>query len=535
MKDRDELLLSEYFFYRGVLGKLVKDERRMFDVLSEIFLIDRAEREALYAATNNELIADVKTYADYLRLCRIQKYSLLMGYDGEIPPDAEEITAVKGEALRKAHDLKLDGAGLTGSAVYRTVADSAACGVVPAMRVYGYILCEGIYAERDVDLGMSYINKAARWNSVEGILAALYFRPESRAQNIDRLHTVTDGTVYRALTELAQNKYGVKANGVIRESVLLNKAFALGKLKPELYAAPYARIIFSDVLTFRDKERTMFSGSEKTASDIADLPLKLSSDGVALDLSALSGMPIVRVKAEVRVRQGLANSDLLTRSAYRPLCVCADSEYVRAMYAKHIAAVFGKAHVEYIDISALDGYDLQPTGKNIFVRSCDEDAFNVYIMTFTGNIDGAVMQEAVGFLQSRRRKKFCLLDPGVIIDLSVVLPVCFCDKANAKELKKWCDVITIDPISAAEKPAVFNDMALNKQRLYGVRSVEIDDGGAARLAELSVDGAESVIDAVVRFNRGKAQTVITRALIDECAATGNEKNRYGFGGDGDEI
>nr|MDE5592623.1 hypothetical protein [Clostridiales bacterium] len=324
-------------------------------------------------------------------------------------------------------------------------------------------------------------------------------------------------------------------NGEVKESKLLSKAFALGKLTPDVYSAQYARIILSDMLAPRDKERTIFSPNDQAISEVAELPLKLHSVAFALDRTAFDDMPLVRQKEQDRIALCLSNSDLLERSAFRPLCVCADSEYLRALYARHIRAAFKSAHVEYVDVAGLGEHDLQPTGKNVFVRSCDEDCFNVYFISFVGNIADGVMQEAIEFLQSRRRKKFCLLSPGVVINLGKVLPICFCDKQNAKELKKYCDVVTVGAVSAAEKTAAYGDMVASKQRLYGATNVTLSEAAVSRLNELSVDGAESVIDSVIKYNRGKAETVITPALIDECAATRAEKHRYGFGGDGDEI
>ncbi|MDE5562808.1 MAG: hypothetical protein K2J01_04605 [Clostridiales bacterium] len=534
LTNQNELFLSEYFFHRCVLGKLVKDPRRVFDVLAAIFLIDGNQVDGLYALSEDKLVADVANYADYLQFCRIKKYVALTADDGEVPADIEDVIAVKGEALARAYDLKLDGTRLTESAVFRAVTEGAAHGTVAAMRVLGFILCEGIYTERDTVSGVKYLEKAAQWNSVEGMLAALYYNAERQA-NINRLRTVADGTVYRAFPALAESRYGVAANGEIKESKLLNKAFAQGKLTPDSYSAQYARIILSDMLAPRDKERTIFSPNDQAISEVAELPLKLHGSALDLDRGAFDGMPLVRQKEQYRIALCLTNSDLLERSAFRPLCVCADSEYLRKLYARHIRAAFKCAHVEYIDVAGLNEHDLQPTGKNIFVRSCDEDTFNIYFMSFVGNIADGVMQEAIEFLQSRKRKKFCLLSPGVVIDLGKVLPVCFCDKANAKELKKFCDVVAVGSVTAAEKAAAYDDMVAAKQRLYGAKSVTLDGAAVSRLNELSVDGAESVIDSVIRFNRSKAETVITPALIDECATARTEKHKYGFGGDSDEI
>lgn len=535
MLNQYEILLSEYYLFRCALGKLVKDRKKVFDTLCGIYLVDTEGADKLYALTEDSVVADVSTFADYLQFCRIKKYAALNGDGDDIPSDIDDIIAVKGAALSKAHALKLDGTRLTESAVFRMITEGASRGTVAALRILGFILCEGIYTDRDVAAGIKTLEKAAQWNSVEGILAALYFDRDGRKVNINRLFTVAEGTVYRMFPSAAERVYGCKVTGSVFESELLNKAFALRKLSPEVYAAQYARIIFSCVLSTRDKEHTLFSSNAQTISDIADLPLKLHGADRAPDCSALDGMPIVRQKEQDSIRRGLINSDLLKRSAYRPLCICSNSEYLRRLYARYIREAFTGAHVEYIDVAGLDGNDLQPTGKHIYVRSSDEDVFNVYFISFTGNIAAGIMAEALEFLQSRRRKKFSLLSPGLVIDLGAVLPICFCDKANAPELRKYCDVVMIDAVTAEEKPALFADMLDSAQRLYGVKSVTTDEDAKARLAAMSIDGAAGTIDAVVRYNRDKAETVITPALIDECAAVRSEKKKYGFGGDGDEI
>ena len=535
LTNQNELFLQEYLLFRCVLGKLVKQPRRVFDTLGKIFLIDQDTADMLYALTENDTVADVNTHADYLRFCRIKQYAALTDDNADIPPEIDDVIAIKGAALELANSLKLDGTRLTEAAVFRTVTDGAARGTVAALRILGFILCEGMYADRDVASGIKNLEKSAQWNSVEGILASLYYNESGRSVNINRLRTVADGTVYRTFISAAERAYNRKADGAVFESTLLNKAFALGTLAPHTYAAQYARIIYSTVLSPRDKEHTMFSFNEQAISEIGDLPLKLHNGASTLNLAALGDIPLVRQKAVDRIRACLVNSDLVRRSGYRPLCVCAGSEYVRRLFARYIRAAFAGAHVEYIDVAGLDDNDLHPSGKNIFVRSCDEDAVNVYFMSFTGNIASGVMQEAAEFLQSHRRKKFSLLSPGVVIDLGAVLPVCFCDKANANALKKYCDVVPIDAVTAAEKPALFIDMLCTSQRLYGVKSITMDDGAKSRLAEMSVDGAASTIDSVIKFNRDSADMVITAALIDECAAMRTEKNRYGFGGDGDEI
>ncbi|MDE5593048.1 MAG: hypothetical protein K2I75_03850 [Clostridiales bacterium] len=220
LTNQNELFLSEYFFTRSALGKLVKDPRRVFDVLARIYLIPDDEVDGLYALAEDKLVADVTNYADYLQFCRIKKYVALVGDDGGVPAEIADVIAVKGEALARAYDLKLDGTRLTESAVFRAVTEGAAHGTVAAMRILGFIQCEGIYTDRDVAAGIKNLQKAAQWNSVEGMLAALYYDADRQA-DINRLRTVAEGTVYRAFPALVESRYGIAANGEVKEMSLI--------------------------------------------------------------------------------------------------------------------------------------------------------------------------------------------------------------------------------------------------------------------------------------------------------------------------
>ena len=91
LNNHNELFLSEYFFCRCVLGKVVKDKYAMFDTLAEVFLVDPAQHDALFALAENETVADVKTHGDQLRFCRIKNYASLNGEQTAVWADIDDV------------------------------------------------------------------------------------------------------------------------------------------------------------------------------------------------------------------------------------------------------------------------------------------------------------------------------------------------------------------------------------------------------------------------------------------------------------
>lgn len=530
MKNYFEQFLSEYFLIECVAGRFAGEPRKLYNRLSEIFLAGNDATE-LFALTENDIIEDIKTISDYKRFCRIRRYDEMLGMPDELDGELAEIITIKGSALERVSLFKFDSAETrTDSAVFSVIENRAAQGVVAAMRILGIAQCEGFYVERSIGAGLAYLEKAAQWNDIEGILAALYYDKNNRRKNIDRLSTVVSGTVYHGYIERAERHYGIKASSIVQESKLLQRAFATNTLKPEIYSSKHARFLFSRILTPRDKERTMFGAPEQVVSDIADLPLKLTALPVPLDKMSVRKLPIERKHECDRIVRCLGNIDLRERSEYRPLCICADSEYLRKLFARVLADAFAGAHIENIDVSALDAYDFEPTINNVFLRSCDEDNANVYFLSFAGNLPDGSVSEATAFLDSGKRKRFGLLRPGVVVNLGVVLPICFCDKANAKMLKQHCDIVNIAPIGADEKTAVIYDIVSVCKKLYGVNKITLEQDAETTLGTMSVDRIASVIDAAVRFNRQDRELAITAEIISECAGDGNDGAGYGFGG-----
>ena len=120
--------------------------------------------------------------------------------------------------------------------------------------------------------------------------------------------------------------------------------------------------------------------------------------------------------------------------------------------------------------------------------------------------------------------------PCVEIDLSSVLPVCVCDKANAKALKSYCDMISVKPIGENEKREIIDTVIADLRARYGDVKLEIEQSAMKTLDEYSIDKAEDVIEKIIRFNRRKKKVITITADMLKEGVFGADNVTFGFGG-----
>ena len=529
-----EMFLGEFFLLEDLAGTLLKEERFLFHRLYECYLLPAEREEELYGLTRQQAVREIDTVKAYYRYEREKKYSAMMGEGAAADEFRDRLISIKGDAFAFTEKIKLnDTDELTESALFNKLSQSANAGVLTALRILGFLLCEGIFVGRNLPMGLKYIGRAAQWNCVEGILMALYYDGENREENVSRLYTVTRGTPYEGVAAAAAEKYGVKEVRELRENLLLNKLFGTGAANPDTYDPQFARIIFSKIMRYHEKERQIFTENKDRISDIGDFPLKLSFRNIEFDSSAFAALPVKREAEKKKIIRGIENGDLRKLSTYQPMCLCGESEYLKNMYADAIAlGLKGKTHVERFEVADITEYDLEPSENNIFLRGCNEDKNNVYLLLFSGHIRETVMQRVEEFLKTEKRRKYRLHHPGVVIDLSAVLPVCLCDEENANRLRALCDVIALAPVKEAEKKALICDMISVKEKLYDVEKLEADEGAMRYLYARSLDDADELLDRVIRLNRRRGEAlIVTEELLKEHNKGVGNRRGYGFGGE----
>ena len=158
---------------------------------------------------------------------------------------------------------------------------------------------------------------------------------------------------------------------------------------------------------------------------------------------------------------------------------------------------------------------------------------NIYLLFFRGEVSERTFDAAKNFLSGRKRRKFHLIHPGISIDLSPVLPVCFSDGEWTKRLEDCCDVVRLSPPSREEKAWLPEEIFAEKCGVYSAKNVTMAEGVRVKLCGYTADEMEKILDAAVREHRRTAFR-LTEANVEDYYRLICEKHNtyYGFGGQG---
>ena len=526
-----ETMLKSYYIAENTVGRFCDDKRPLFFAYAGIFLLPQEEAERLFALSQTQEVLRIQSEREYHQHLRMKQYLAMNARSAAADSEIDEIINLKGTAFTLALNFQLMfNAKDVRSVACENLTIAAENGLVLALNALGVLQSEGIVFDKDEENGRKKILCAAEWNSEEGLLAALYYDPDNREKYLECLQGCLVRIGHAEVFGRALEKYGFYTKGKHEEYRLLEKAFRQGIIKRDVYNKPYARLVYSKILGERDKETLLLTPNKELFAEASSLPLKLGHGTAEFHARVLDGVRPDHPEESSKVLCALGNIDLRGMATYRPLCFVSDSKYMLDYYAALLPRCFEKAHVERIEICDLVDYDFEPTKNNIFVRGCDEDAFNLYLLTFRGEIADRAFDMAKNFLQSGKRGNYRLNHPSVSLDLSSVLPVCFCDRENAKKLKPYCDMVRIAEVTAKEKRIFTEKTVRDKGIVYGVKELTMQEGIAEKLSVYGMDEIDRAIDAAVREHRME-KLLLTESLVRPyIGSVGTKKRAYGFGG-----
>lgn len=531
-----ESFLFQYFLTQALLGEF-NDGKNLFRVLGKIFCITDDEISSLFNLTQSGAVSEISTEEGFKRYKRIKQYNALVGNASGYTKDEELLIAIKGNAIVSAVKYGLDaGREATRTQVADKLLSGAENGNIAALRLVGILKCEGMLFEKDMVGGVAQLTKAMRWGDVCATLAMFTYSDVDKFQLFKVLNASVKNTPFEFLPKTVADFYGVIAEGCDEEVSLVRRAINANRLNKDTFDPMYARLIFSEAIGIKDKERIVFSENKETVSETCDLPLHLKYGDICLDEEAIGGVPLNRQDEFDGVISGLYSSDLRTLNTFRPMCLSCDSDYVTERYLSAIERALPTAHIERIVVGELREYDLQPTKNNVFVRGLDERSNNVWLLIFKGEISEGVIEAVTAVLRSEKRRKFQLYHPTVCLDLSSVLPICICDGENAAKLKNLVELIPLAAVNSAEKPDAIGEVVERKRTDYSFGKVTLTSEVVERLCAMPVESAEKVLDKVLRQNRRKSLILnidmdIVKPHLDRAT---HANNAYGFGGVDDE-
>ncbi len=530
-----ELFLSQFFMLRATLGNFGEHGKELFSSLGQTFFMNENEADRIYNMIRSSEISAISTEKDYYRHLRAKQYLGMISTSYVYDELTDALINIKGNAIINAasHGIKY-ASEATATSIYQYITGKALLGDIFFMRILGIMQCEGIICAKDRARGLKTLEAAASWYDIPSILLALYYGNTTEI-NLNRLCLSIDNSPYGHLLSLCERKYGYISGSETYEHKMLVRAFGMGILKREIFSSAYAKIIYHKTLSLTEKENLVFSYSKEQIMAISGLPLELCHfDMVPLtygDSDNFDRISFFREKEQSTVIQSFVNSDLRIYEGYRPVCISSSSQYMLRIYADAIKGASDVVHIERFEASDLNEYDFEPNERNILVKNCRADKLNVYFFFLLGKIKESVMCQIKNFLITAKRSKFRLSNPAIVLNLGEILPVCFCDRENAKLLEGYCESIVLSDVSSSETRSAVLSFISEKSRLYKTGDISITESAMDKIVNLGLDKAENTIDAAIRRNRKiNEKIVLTEEMLSEFCNMTKEPCGFGFGG-----
>ena len=528
-----ELFLTNYFYIAALVGNFLGNGEKLFYRLAKIFFVPHEEAERLYKIADSRDVRQISTPNSFNQRNRLLEYYELFGKSSQIAPEYDEVIRIKGNALVSLKGTPLEVKGnAPRQVIYNTLLTAANAGSVSALFACGLLQCEGVFFDRNFKAGLKKLNHAADWLDIVSLFALIEYDEGSRSYNLARLEVATYNTPYERLAQDVAHNYVIPNYfGDLSASILLIKAFSSDTLKREQYDAKVSRILKSDVLSYGDKERLIYTGSKDLFTTVGNLPLKLGRSNFAdMAGSCRLELPFKRPSEKDEVdgwfsRYASSGADMCS------LCISCESEYIQGLYCNALSDALSGAHVACIDISALTGYDLEPSPGNIFVRNIDEDKFNVFMLSARGELNEQMLSSVINFARGSARRQFHISTLGVALDLSGIMIICFCDKRNASVFKQHFQIMELKELSAEERKESFDKIINARAKAYGLVSATICDEAYLSMRDCSIDQAEKALDAAIRLNSANHKNISITVDMVAPHLKNNHKNAIGFGGD----
>lgn len=528
-----EMCLCDYFMLRIIMKNKAFDGKSVFKRLAKIYLLTKKQADELYAEAEHADVAEISNKHAYDRYKRMRSFGALMAETAPAPDPRGETIDIKGGVIAGLDAAEFFKAGDSPQAVRNYLSETAAAGSVPLMRVIGFMKVEGLLFDKNTDDGIRLIRDAAEWNNAEAMFMLLHYGVGDRAELMGALEYALERASKGSAFAAARKAYGEPGKRSDAR-VLLESCFSSGALHRSAYSAPHAEIIRSKILPIQDKRELLsVTDARVLRSQVATIPLGLDPElRPECDGASTAAFGYMRESVPALVEQWLSTA-AYDSPAFRPLCFCSDSSYILNACAAALEKCLCGAHIERIYIGELENVDFAPATHNVFIASCDQSAPNVYFMYFRGEVSSDNFDRAKSFLKWRYRQNFKIDNPSIKLDLSCILPVCFCEPLYLSRLGKSCDVIKITEPTRAEKEAIIAEMLRHRAETLKIPSLALADGVIDKLVELGVDEINKVLATVSRriLIKKNTQALITLDAIDEVRReTLTSDGGFGFGG-----
>lgn len=528
-----EKVLYDYWLFEATVGNIAYSHMDMFFKVAEIYRLSVEEGRELYASIGVKELYDISSDEDLKQYKRIAEYFKVIGKRNVCDAQLNKMIAIKGRAYTDAKQCFLMVEERDSELLIKNnLLKQAENGNVYAIRTLGFLTLSGILFEKNVSLGLKYLEQSADWNDVFSVLTLIKHRSEDRQYNLSRFAALFETAFDKELLRRVSN--GKEEEIVACERVkILNELFALGTCDRFKYSSIYAKTVFAKSLDLQSVKILTCGASAPLIARVSQLPLFVKRADVraiekSLDCAktlAGRGVEVERIKDSIRKTEYCLN-DL------RPLCISGSSEFARAIYVDAISASKG-LNVIRIDVKKLNAEDFEKSFNNFFVRSLKDNSSNVVLLEFYGNIGNAVWASVAEYLSVTNLSQFKFQNPPLTFDLGEVKVFCISDDINAGMLAKYCDVINVEEVTNDEYRQLLCSM-LSSQYQWKRKDVYFSEDVFNCGHRYALEDIAYAIDEIMWLAR-KSDTplTITRERVDRAVVLrkkSNGVNKFGFGG-----
>ena len=536
-----EPLLTQYFLIDATCNGFIEEHKKIevFEELSKVFLVPiNDETLEYFHVANSGQYKNITDYAAYERLCRMIEFAGHSSQSVDLTLIDRVVLAQKREAMLIKSELFKQSKNLTADIIADTLQNTAMNGNVDAMALLSYMEYHGICIGKDVKSAIKRISLCAKWNNLFGNLMGIAYDEKNKQEYYNTLYTVLRSSNQREVFEYIckYTEYG-KEFEKSPTAKILEKAFALGIIKRNVYDRVFAKAAFSELISCEDKEKLLLTKKKDAIACLTDIPFDAGrSKKYSFDKSKIKKVPL---KREIEIEQILCSLSPAVNgknSLYQVLLVAGDDRYISEMYAGALKNGFEKKNkVLEIDASTLSMRDFAAAKENFILRGLSEtkDSHTVFLIKNCEELGKNEFEELVKLLGYDYRRKFKLLDPTVSLDLGDILLVLFASDTNenVQRLAKECDVVWTDKISDEEKSIVIDSTFKARSKSFGIARATLDDEGRRYLAPFRTGQIIRIIDNALKKAAYDNETIITakslREIISQQGVTTN-KREFGY-------
>lgn len=533
-----EAFLTRYYLLDAICGDYMTDDdkRATFFELSGVFCLDNGdELETYYDASCRQEFKGIKSLSEYERFCRILEFAKGSGQNISFDDVDRKILAQKKQAMLLKKSLFEQDKNLTCERIAATLMNLAENGSIDAMVMLSYMEYHGICLCRDEINAVKRVRHCAKWNNLFGNLMGIAY-DEGKRIYYDTLYTVLRNASRKQVFDQICSATGYKGeygkNPIAR---IIEKAFALGIVKPNQYDRVFSMVAFSQVIPIEDKEKVLLNKQSGAIAALSDIPFDATWDReVSFDEGCADDLPLVRSGEIKKILQNISVARFCPKEAYAPLLIVTSDEYVSDMYANMLSRGFADSEVVEIDAGTLTLQDFRGDGENVFIRGLSEtrSAHTVFIFEDCEELAEGPLNEMIKALDNEYRTKYKLFSPPVSFDISGCLIIMIASERNeaVMRLQEHCDTVWTEKINNEEKLFVVSSLFSRRAKVFGKPEVALEENCIEFLSDFDMAHIRQVIDAALRaaiFDKTERITLDTVKTI--CKERNITTSRRGFG------